>query len=215
MLRVEIACADRDQLGEGPLWDVNEQRLYWIDSYGPAIHRMDPNGAKETWRVPEPIGSVVLRRDGGAILSLRSGFFAFDFKTGDATRICETQPGELGLALMTARPIGRGGKQKRIGDRSHALPRRCRASFHRLFYLARLAAHSCRRRHASRSIRIGAHIHFALIAWRARSLPAVERLAAAAGGSARTARTGLLVLRQTRPAGTPRPSFSLPGPRRA
>ena len=24
MLRIEVACADRDQLGEGPLWDVDE-----------------------------------------------------------------------------------------------------------------------------------------------------------------------------------------------
>ena len=95
MLRIEIACGDRDQLGEGPLWDVDEQRLYWIDSYGPAIHRMEPSGAKKTWTLPEPIGSFALRRRGGAILALRSGFFTFDFATGKAERICETQPGEL------------------------------------------------------------------------------------------------------------------------
>ena len=47
MLRIEVACADRDQLGEGPLWDVDEQRLYWIDSYGPAIHRMEPTWGQE------------------------------------------------------------------------------------------------------------------------------------------------------------------------
>src|ERR1700730_6053915 len=46
MLRIQVACADRDQLGEGPLWDVDEQRLYWMDSYGPAIRGMEPNGAK-------------------------------------------------------------------------------------------------------------------------------------------------------------------------
>ena len=108
MLRIEVACADRDQLGEGPLWDVDEQRLYWIDSYGPAIHRMEPSGAKKTWRLPEPIGSMVLRRGGGAILSLRSGFLAFDFTTGEAKRICETQPGEL-------RPRLNDGKSDRQG----------------------------------------------------------------------------------------------------
>jgi SMP-30/Gluconolactonase/LRE-like region len=78
MLRIQVACADGDQLGEGPLWDVDEQRLYWIDSYGPEIHRMESNGSKKTWKLPEPIGSLVLRRSGGAILALRSGFFAFD-----------------------------------------------------------------------------------------------------------------------------------------
>ena len=108
MLRIEVACADRDQLGEGPLWDVDERRLYWIDSYGPAIHRMEPNGAKKTWTLPEPIGSLALRQSGGAILSLRSGFFTFDFTTGETKRICETQPGEL-------RPRLNDGKVDRQG----------------------------------------------------------------------------------------------------
>jgi L-arabinonolactonase len=108
MLRIEVACADRDQLGEGPLWDVDEQRLYWIDSYGPAIHRMEPNGAKKTWTLPEPIGSLALRRGGGAILALRSGFFTFDFATGATERIRETQPGEL-------RPRLNDGKADRQG----------------------------------------------------------------------------------------------------
>jgi L-arabinonolactonase len=108
MLRIDVACADRDQLGEGPLWDVDEQRLYWIDSYGPAIHRREPNGSKKTWTLPEPIGSFALRRSGGAVLALRSGFFSFDFGTGEAKRICETQPGEL-------RPRLNDGKVDRQG----------------------------------------------------------------------------------------------------
>ena len=87
-------------------------------------------------------------------------------------------------------PTGKTRKRKEIGGHSLASLRRCRASFHRLFYLARLAAHSCRRRHGSRSIRIGVLIHFALTAWRARLLPAAERQAVGVGGSARTKRTG-------------------------
>ena len=87
-------------------------------------------------------------------------------------------------------PNGKRRRQKKIGGRWLASPRHCRASFHRLFYLARSAAHSCRRRHGSRSIRIGAHIHFALIASRVRLLPAAKRQAAGAGGLATTARSG-------------------------
>jgi len=87
-------------------------------------------------------------------------------------------------------PTGKRRKRKRIGGRLLASPRHCHRSFHRLFYLARLAAHSCRRRHGSRSIRIGVLIHFALTAWRARLLPAAERQAVGVGGSARTTRTG-------------------------
>ncbi|MEJ5903006.1 SMP-30/gluconolactonase/LRE family protein [Ochrobactrum teleogrylli] len=70
-------------LGEGPLWDVGEQKLYWIDSYGAKIFRSDENGSGvESWDVPQKIGSLALREQGGAILSLADGFYTFDFTTG-------------------------------------------------------------------------------------------------------------------------------------
>jgi L-arabinonolactonase len=96
MLRIEVVSDRPDRLGEGPLWDAREQRLYWIDSYGPAIHSADAAGGdRRSWTVPEPIGSMALREKGGAILALRDGFYTFDFDSGEAARIHETQPGEL------------------------------------------------------------------------------------------------------------------------
>lgn len=109
MLRIEVFSDTKDALGEGPLWDVDEQRLYWIDSYGPAIHRVDAGGRdRETWRVPEPIGSLALRKTGGAVLALRSGFHFFDFASGEAERINTTQPGELRPRLNDGKVDPRG-----------------------------------------------------------------------------------------------------------
>lgn len=109
MFRIEVISDRPDQLGEGPLWDVAEQRLYWIDSYGPAIHSTDATGGdRRSWKLPEPIGSMALREKDGAILSLRDGFYSFDFGSGEATRIVETQPGEL-------RPRLNDGKVDRQG----------------------------------------------------------------------------------------------------
>jgi sugar lactone lactonase YvrE len=89
MLRIEVVNEDRDQLGEGPLWDVQEQALYWIDSYGPAVHRLEPGGGRRTWPVPDHVGSIALRQGGGAICSLRSGFHALDFTTGEVTKLVD------------------------------------------------------------------------------------------------------------------------------
>jgi sugar lactone lactonase YvrE len=109
MLRIEVLIEQKDSLGEGPLWDVDEQRLYWIDSYGPKVHRCDAAGNELThWSVPEPIGSLALREKGGAVLSLRSGFHLFDFETGETQRINEVHPGEL-------RPRLNDGKVDRQG----------------------------------------------------------------------------------------------------
>jgi 3-hydroxyacyl-CoA dehydrogenase, NAD binding domain/SMP-30/Gluconolactonase/LRE-like region len=61
MLRIELLIDARAELGEGPLWDVAEQRLYWIDSLGAKVHSCDADGgAARTWDVPEHIGSLAL-----------------------------------------------------------------------------------------------------------------------------------------------------------
>jgi L-arabinonolactonase len=109
MLRIEVVCEDKDRLGEVPLWDVEEQRLYWIDSYGPAVHAMDPKGgSKRTWKLAEPIGSMALRRRGGALLSLRDGFHFLDLDSGEVSAVVETHSGEL-------RPRLNDGKVDRKG----------------------------------------------------------------------------------------------------
>lgn len=63
-------------LGEGPLWSVREQALYWVDIKAPALHRWDPaSGARRSWTMPEPLGWIVERRDQpGFIAGFKSGF---------------------------------------------------------------------------------------------------------------------------------------------
>lgn len=109
MLRIEVICDIPNALGEGPLWDVAEQRLYWIDSYGPTVFSCDADGGnRRSWTVPKQIGSLALREKGGAILSLRDGFYGFDFQTGRSTLIHETHPGNI-------RPRMNDGKVDRQG----------------------------------------------------------------------------------------------------
>jgi L-arabinonolactonase len=95
MLRIEVINADRDQLGEGPLWDVAEQALYWIDSFAPAVFRLEPNGGRRRWALPERVGSIALRNGGGVVCSLRAGFHTLDLTTGAVSLLAgvgETHP---------------------------------------------------------------------------------------------------------------------------
>lgn len=85
-IRVLVDC--KNILGEGPLWDVQEQRLYWIDSFGNKVFRCTEHGTEvQEWYVPSNIGSMALREKGGAIISLQTGFHALDFKTGETSLI--------------------------------------------------------------------------------------------------------------------------------
>jgi sugar lactone lactonase YvrE len=92
-MRIEVLVDVKTTLGEGPLWDVDEQRLYWIDSFDGRVFRCTVDGRElRAWDVPAKIGSICLRKRGGAICSLATGFHALDFKTGDCTLIHDPEP---------------------------------------------------------------------------------------------------------------------------
>lgn len=109
MIDIELLVDGRNNLGEGPLWDVREQRLYWIDSLGRRIFRIDANGQDlREWEVPGDIGSMALREGGGAILSLHNGFHSFDFDTGRSTLIHNPHPGQDAVRLNDGKVDRRG-----------------------------------------------------------------------------------------------------------
>jgi len=71
----------RAALGEGPLWSVKEQALYWVDILNHRLHRFAPNEqqAQRTWQFNQEISAVAERAEaGGLIVSLRHGFAFFD-----------------------------------------------------------------------------------------------------------------------------------------
>jgi sugar lactone lactonase YvrE len=79
-------------VGEGPVWDVQSQRLYWIDILQKNVHCLDPAaGTTQTWTVPNIIGSMAVRKGGGAIVALANGVHTLDFATG-ACRMLATSP---------------------------------------------------------------------------------------------------------------------------
>ena len=87
-ITIEKIGGIKNKLGEGPVWDVAEKALYWIDGSAPAIHRLDPKtGDIRSWKTPKSIGSLALREKGGAVCALSDGFYLFDFKSGEAQQV--------------------------------------------------------------------------------------------------------------------------------
>lgn len=75
MSEVEHVLAVRNILGEGPVWSVEEQALYWIDIEGGSYHRFDPLTAKhDAVELGLPIGVLAQRAAGGFVLATRDGF---------------------------------------------------------------------------------------------------------------------------------------------
>ncbi|WP_436790835.1 SMP-30/gluconolactonase/LRE family protein [Yinghuangia sp. YIM S10712] len=73
-------------LGENLRWDVDEERLYWIDVFAATVYRCDLAGRDlRSWKFPgDSISSLALRKDGGALVTSVAGVYLFDFDSGDA-----------------------------------------------------------------------------------------------------------------------------------
>lgn len=79
-------------LGESPIWSVRDDALYWVDIQAPAIHRLYPaSGEARTWTLPEPVGSIALRTQGGLLAAMKSGFHFFDPATGGLRPISDPE----------------------------------------------------------------------------------------------------------------------------
>ena len=91
---VDISCVvdARAELGEGTLWDPVAGVLWWIDIWGPTIHRYDPaTGRDDTWTAPEYLGCIGLREQGGLVVTMVSGFYFFDPATGTFDPIADPE----------------------------------------------------------------------------------------------------------------------------
>jgi sugar lactone lactonase YvrE len=76
VLDVKAGC------GEGPLWSVEEQALYWLDFHRKTLNRFDPAlGANRSWRLPAKPGCFTFRVGGGAVIATNLGYYDFDFAT--------------------------------------------------------------------------------------------------------------------------------------
>jgi D-xylonolactonase len=83
MNRIEwkIVAQCRDRLGESAMWRASERAIYWIDWYGPAVHRLKLGETQaESWTIPgaSMLGSLVFATGGRLLLALDTGLKLFD-----------------------------------------------------------------------------------------------------------------------------------------
>jgi L-arabinonolactonase len=89
MTTVQVIDAPVSTLGEGPMWSVRDQALYWIDVVGKRAFRLrPPHNRVEARDLPYAPSGVFPRVAGGLLLVTKKGMALFDF---DADKL-ETIP---------------------------------------------------------------------------------------------------------------------------
>ena len=85
---ISLIVDNKNELGESPVWDAIEQRLYWVDIKGKTINWHHPaSGETRTVDVTEEPGCIGLRDSGGLVVGFWGGFRFFDMETGEIETI--------------------------------------------------------------------------------------------------------------------------------
>ena len=109
-LHAELVLDAKAMLGEGSIWHPKENKLYWVDIEGKALHIYDP-GTNEDKQLPlgSRVGTVVPIQSGGAIVALQSGIQKINVKTGKLTYLINPLPDTVGLRFNDGKcdPSGR------------------------------------------------------------------------------------------------------------
>lgn len=92
ILTAELEYESQSLLGEGPVWDARARRLIWVDIEGFAVHLYDPVARDHgAINVGQFVGSLAVRKSGGLVLALKSGFATLDPETGEITPIADAE----------------------------------------------------------------------------------------------------------------------------
>ncbi len=100
-MKISVLDDARCHLGEGPVWDAVNEALYWVDSYGPTLYRNHfASGRTRSWPLPgNAVGSLAVREQGGLILAMDQGLFAFDPDSAALESIAQPLAADGGLRL--------------------------------------------------------------------------------------------------------------------
>jgi sugar lactone lactonase YvrE len=79
----EVVTKHKCWLGEGPLWDNREKRIFWVDILSKEIHYFYPNSNEhKVFNSGQMPGAVTIRKSGGLIAALKGGFATVDLNNG-------------------------------------------------------------------------------------------------------------------------------------
>jgi sugar lactone lactonase YvrE len=107
--KVECVIPGSDQLGETPLWDAREQKLWWIDIERPKLQSFDPaSGARAAYPYDAAfLGSLALTQSGSHVLAKDVSLYHRDPASGALSLFAQVETG-LDNRLNDGRVDARG-----------------------------------------------------------------------------------------------------------
>jgi len=109
-MNIELALDARATLAEAPFWEPRSKTLYWVDIERGELHLFSPaTGVDRSIALGQMVGTVVPRRQGGAVVALHHGFALLELETETLTPLADPNQGDDDLRFNDGKcdPAGR------------------------------------------------------------------------------------------------------------
>jgi len=84
-------------LGESPVWDSHNERLFWVDGVAKVVRCYRPaDGSFSEWEVPSMVGSVALGPGETLVAGLADGIYSLHLSSGVCAPLMRPEPEEPG-----------------------------------------------------------------------------------------------------------------------
>lgn len=89
MVETRVLTEATMTMGEGPLWDVDRERLYWIDVFEAVVYQcaLDGSGLRSRKFPGRSLSALALCKDGGTLVAGGRAVYWFDLDSGEATPV--------------------------------------------------------------------------------------------------------------------------------
>ena len=91
-MKPELVVDSKCIIGEGPVWDEETGKLYFIDILGRSLHCWDGNTLTTLAAFDQSLGFAVLREKGGAIVGLQKGYYYTALDGSPARPLADPEP---------------------------------------------------------------------------------------------------------------------------
>lgn len=89
---VQNVLAARARLGECPLWDETNQRLYWVDIYNQRVHEFDPTSGRDRYfDMDSLVSAIALTSTARLLVALRDRLVFLNLQTGSIENLYQIE----------------------------------------------------------------------------------------------------------------------------
>ncbi|BCH23891.1 SMP-30/gluconolactonase/LRE family protein [Mesorhizobium sp. L-8-3] len=96
-MTLDVRCISErpDFLGESPVWDADNNWLYWVDGFSRLVRRWEPaTGSFREWSTPSMVGSVALGLGDCVVVGLVDGIFSLDLGNSSLAPLLKPEPAD-------------------------------------------------------------------------------------------------------------------------